>query len=62
MSFSDWFRRIFASSSAKTDAGAPGAPGSMPGAPGVSRLADIETAQAVEDIDASTEAPSDSAQ
>jgi len=57
MSFSDWFRRIFKPSTEATDP----APDALAGAPGVSHLADLETAQAVEDIEASTEAPTDPA-
>ena len=60
MSFGDWFRRMFSPSSS-TGADEP-EPGGMAGAPGISTIADLETAQAVEDIEGSTEAPSDPAQ
>lgn len=55
MSFSSWFRRIFKPSTEATDP----APDALAGAPGVTALADLETAEAVDAIDKSTEAPSD---
>jgi hypothetical protein len=57
MSFGDWFRRIFKPGTST----APAEPEAMAGAPGTTAFADIETAQAVEDIDASTEPPADPA-
>jgi hypothetical protein len=53
MSFQSWFRRIFKPSTGATDP----APDSLAGAPGVSRVADIETAEAIDDINKSTEPP-----
>jgi hypothetical protein len=62
MSFGDWFRRIFKPATAGTaEPMGDAAPNALAGAPGVSPFADIETAQAVEDIEHSTEAPEDPA-
>lgn len=59
MSFGDWFKRIFAPGKKGTPIETP--PDYMAGAPGITRLGDIETAKAVEDIETSTQAPEDPA-
>ena len=58
MSVTDWFRRLFAPPS-KADSSDPAPPDYMAGDPGVSSIAELETAQAVEGVEESTEAPSD---
>jgi len=60
MSVTKWFRRVFASSKVgSSDVSEPG-PDVMIGAPGVSAYAGLETAAAMEDVEASTEPPADS--
>ena len=55
MSVTDWFRRLFAGS--PEGAAGESEPDNLAGAGGVSGYASLEVAEAIEDIDASTEDP-----